>query len=231
MAKKKATPKTDKETITVDDVGTLDPEVFQIKLPSGIDQDTYDKVKHIIVSGFKADQTPDAIKSAIFATGVPFSKLSVLYSLITKSEKLVVDPKIVIAAVRTALDNVDVTYEETYAELEALAATIAEPIQGCQPAKVLYVLKGIFKENEAEFPRKPATARGRMGIINKTIVNVFKKTPKATQAELYTALKEVTKTLKNADDYAKQYHKMAYALSNSLSANEALTVFAKETKE
>ena len=206
-------------------------EKVEIKLPAGIDEKMYNRVKTIIFSGFKADQTPDAIKSAIFKEGVPFSKLSKLYSMITKSEGLVVDPKIVISEIRKALSNVKLTFEETYGQLIGLSEEIAKPIKGCQVSKVMYVLKTVFKENEVEFPRKPAPVRGRMGIINKTIVNVFKKNSKASQDDLYEALKEVTKTIKNADDYAKQYHKMAYALANGLSANEALTVFAKESEE
>ena len=199
-------------------------------LPAGVDKAMYDKVKAIIVSGFKAEQTPDAIKSAIFGAGIPFSKLSKLYALITKSEGLVVDPKEIVAEIMKVLPAAlaKLTLEETYDQLSAVADKVAAQVKGANSAKVMSLLKSHYKDEEVEFPRKPPAARGRLGIVNKTLIDVFKKNPKATEKELETALAKITKTPKNANDYAKQFHKMCYALANQLSTLEVLTVFAEK---
>jgi hypothetical protein len=203
-----------------------------VKLPKGVDQETYDKVRGIILSGFKAKQSPDAIKSAIFAEGVPFSKLSVLYSMITKAEKLVADPKEIAAGVDAGIKAMKIKFGGKkpieYGDLAPGIANIVETVKGATESRVITALKKLFEENETPFPRKPAPTRGRMGIVAKTVINVFKKNSKASEAELKEALVKVTKTEKNADDYSKQYHKMGYALANGLSANEVLTVFSKD---
>jgi len=197
-------------------------------LPKGISQEMYDTVKATILSGFAANQTPDAIKSAIFASGVPFSKLTKLYSMITQAEGLVVDPKLVNTGLATEMKKVKINYEASYEELSAVADTVAAAVKGATAAKVLSMIKASFKENEVEFPRRPAPSRGRMGVINKTLIDVFKENPKATELELEQALAKITKTPKNANDYAKQYHKTCYALANGLSANQVLTVFSAD---
>lgn len=199
----------------------------KIELPKGVNQKMYDMAKKIIVSGFKADQTPDAIKSALFSQDIPFSKLNKLYTMITRSEKLVVDPKEVNMEIGKVLGKTKLKYDESYAQLEELAGKVAENIDGATPAKVIAALKVIFKENEKDFPRKPAPTRGRMGVLNKTMIDVFKKNKKATEKELFEALAKVTKTEKNAMDYTKQYHKMLFAVANDLSSLEVLTLDAK----
>ncbi len=203
-------------------------EAPKLKLPKGVSQEMYDETKAIILSGFKAEQDPNAIKSEIFKGGVPFGKLTTLYNMITKSEGLVVDPKIVTAAVTKALDKITLKGDEDYAALATIATDISKNIKGATVAKVITKIKTWYKENEMEFPRKPAPTRGRMGAINKTLINVFKENKKASEADCKKALIDVTKTPKNAEYYAKQYHKMLYAVANGLSANEVLTVFSAD---
>ena len=197
---------------------------------SGIKEEKYNQVKAIILSGFKANQTPDAIKSAIFRTGVPFSKLSKLYTIITREEKLVEDPKVVADSLKKELAAVKLTLKETYGELSDIADKISLKVKGASSSKIISIFKGMFKENEVEFPRRPAPTRGKMGIINKTLIDVFKTNSKATEKDCENALVKVTKTPKNANDYAKQYHKMCYALANKLSSLEVLTVFSADNK-
>lgn len=197
---------------------------------SGIKEEMYNQVKAIILSGFKANQTPDAIKSAIFKTGVPFSKLSKLYTIITREEKLVEDPKVVADSLKKELATVKLTLKETYGELSDIADKISLKVKGASSSKIISIFKNMFKEKEVEFPRRPAPTRGKMGVINKTLIDVFKANKKATEKDCENALVKVTKTAKNANDYAKQYHKMCYALANGLSSLEVLTVFSADNK-
>jgi hypothetical protein len=203
-----------------------------VKLPKGVDQETFDKVRNIIHSGFKAEQSPDTIKSAIFAEGIPFSKLSTLYSMITKADKLVADPKEVAAGIQAGVKNMKLNFKRKtpyeYKDLAPGIAAILDEVKGATETKVLTVLKKMFAEAEVPFPRKPAPTRGRIGVVAKTVINVFKKNSKASLEELEEALKPNVKSDKVANDYAKQYHKLGFALANGLSANEVLTVFSKE---
>jgi hypothetical protein len=206
----------------------VQPEVAPVALPKGVSQELFDEIKATIISGFAAKQDPDAIKSAIFASGVPFSKLNKLYSMITTAENLVANPKDIADGISAGIKSVKLKYTETYADLAVYIVKICESVRGATHSKVESAFKKAFKENETDFPRKPAKTRGRMGIVSKTLINVFKDNPSASQDDCEKALSLVTKTPKNANDYAKMYHKMCYALVNRLSALEVLTVFSKD---
>lgn len=220
--------KKSKKAVTEATEATEVPVEAPTGLPKGISQEMYDEVKATIISGFDAKQDPDAIKSAIFSSGVPFSKLNKLYIMITTSEGLVASPKEITEGIAKGVAAAKLTFEESYADLAVFMEDICDEIQGATQSKVLSAFKKVFKENEVDFPRKPAPSRGRMGVVSKTLINVFKGNPNATEKDCTEALIPVTKTPANAEHYAKQYHKMCYALTHRLSALEVLTKFSKD---
>jgi len=206
-------------------------EETTVKLPKGVTQEQYDDAVDIIVEGFAENADADDMLSEIFDLGMKFKNVQKLYSLITKEKGLVIDPKVIGAAITEALDNVKFTFKETYGQVFDIADDIADEINGATPAKVMAKMKVKFKEQEVEFPRKPAPTRGKLGIINKTIIDVFKQNAEATEEDIKNALTAVVKTPKNAEDYAKQYHKLCYGIAQGWSALETMTHFSPDKSE
>lgn len=193
----------------------------------GINQEIFNSTRNIILSGFRANQTPDNIKSAIFKSGVPFSKLNKIYSYIVKDENLVISSKEISEGISGALTEYgESLLEAAYSEIAELVEAIIENVKGSTKGKCMAAIRKLFLENEKELPRKSAPIRGRMGTVAKTLINVFAENSEATEEDCKEALTDVVKTEKNASDYAKQYHKMLFAVANGLTANKVLTVFS-----
>ena len=195
--------------------------------PKSITEKKNNEVKDIIFFEFENKQEADAIKSAIFESGIKYSMINKLYNMITKEENLVVNVKEVKQAITEALEDYDFTFKETYAELIKVAESIQEDNSDAKTQWIMSILKKLFEENDAEFPRRPAPVRGRMGVIAKAVINTFVENKEATEEDLKKAIEPHVKSIKNATDYAKQYYKIAYAIANNMTANVALTHFAK----
>ncbi len=197
----------------------------------GVSQELYDTARNIIISGFKNKASADVIKTTLIKEGgVPFNRLPKLYSVITQAEGLVVNIQDLKASIKDVVVKVPWTFKETYEAILEVVGHIVESVKDADKSRCISVIKTHFKENEKEFPRRPATTRGRMGGINKTLINVFAENKEASEKDIREALKGVVKTDKNAADYAKQYHKLLYAVANGLTANKALTAFASKTE-
>lgn len=198
-------------------------EETNVTLPKGVKQEQYDTARKIILSGFKAEQDPDAIKSALFEAGIPFSKLSRLYTVITIGEKLALDPKEVKKIIADMIGKIKWTFEEDWMAVAKIAADIKAKAKGATEGKVLGAIKNHFIDNEAEMPRKPAAVRGRIGTVPKTVIDVFAANKKATLKDLEKALVPNVKSPKVANDYAKMYHKIGYAIANGLTSLQVMT--------
>lgn len=200
-------------------------KVEVVELVKGVSIDIENAATKIIVEGVPTGKSEDEIKQAIFSLGVPFSKLNLLYKAILKKEGLAVDVKALRASIEELIAKSEFTFKETLAELKEYAQSVVENVPNASTARVLAMLRTHWKENEVEFPRKAPAARGKMGAINKVIIDTFKANPKASIEELEAALVPATK---QPAAYAKSMHPLAYALANGLSALEVLTVIAKE---
>ncbi len=201
-----------------------DEKVEATELVKGIDSKLEKKATAIVVAGVKDGKSEDEIKQAVFSLGVPFSKLNLLHKAILKNEGLAIDVKALRASVQELIEKTEFSFDETLAQLKEFANTVVENVPNASAQRVLAQLKAHWKLNEYEFPRKTAPVRGRIGAINKVVIDTFKANPKASVEDLTVALKDSTK---NAAGYAKSLHTMAYALANGLSALEVLTVIAK----
>lgn len=193
-------------------------------LVKGISADLEAKATEIITSGVAAGKSVDEIKQAVFGLGVPFSKLGKLCNEIMKKEGLTIDTKALASTVSELIAKSTFTFNETLAELKEFAETVVANVQNATVPRVMAQLKSHWKLNEKEFPRKAAPVRGRIGAINKIVINAFKENATMTCADLELAL---TGSTKNPAGYAKAMYPMAYALANGLSALEVLTVIAK----
>lgn len=202
---------------------TTTPATKKLTLPKGVTKEIYTEVKAIMVSGFEAKQTPDAIKSAIFATGnVPFSILNKLYNFIGEHEGLIVNPKVVHTEIRKLVATVPFTFAETYAALSDIAKEVKTRVAGADKKKVMGILKKLFKDNDKPFPKKPIVTGSKMGITFRTLIDLFAENPQTTEAECIEALKAVVEKEDNAVNYGKMYHKVLYAAANGLTADEVL---------
>jgi len=204
-----------------------DEKVEATELVKGIDSKLEKKATAIVVAGVKDGKSEDEIKQAVFSLGVPFSKLNLLHKAILKNEGLAIDVKALKASVQELIEKTEFSFDETLAQLKEFADTVVENVPNASAQRVLAQLKAHWKLNEREFPRKIAPVRGRIGAINKAVIDTFKANPKASVEDLEAALSEVTK---NATSYTKSLYTLGFALANGLSALEVLTVIAKADK-
>lgn len=195
-----------------------------VTLVKGISAELEAKATEIITSGIASGKSTDEVKQAVFGLGIPFSKLGKLVNEIMKKEGLSVNTKAVKSTITDLITKSSFTFDETLAELKEFANTVVANVQNASVPKVLSQLKAHWKLNEKEFPRKAAPVRGRIGAINKAVINAFKESPQMSCADLEAILAPLTK---NPSGYAKSMYPMAYALVNGLSALEVLTVIAK----
>ncbi len=202
-----------------------DPKIEEkAELVKGITTEIQKKATLIVISGTTEGKSDDEMKQAIFSLGVPFSKLGRLYKAILKDEGLAVDVAAIKKEIDALIEKSKFTFGESYEQLIDFAAKVVENVKNATVARVVAQLKAYWKENETEFPRKTAPVRGRIGAINKVLIDTFKAAPKTTKEELIVALASATK---NPEQYANSFHTMCYALANGLSALEVLTVVAK----
>ncbi len=201
------------------------------ELVKGIDFKMEDKITALVIAGVKEGKADDDIKHDIFSKGVPFSKLGKLYNAILKANDLVVDVKTVKNAIDELLNKCEFNFDETWEHLKNVSDQVVKEVPDSTQSRVFAQMRKLFKENEAQMPRKAATKRGRMGVVNKTLIDVFHADPKATQNDLTEALSKVVKSEKVALDYTKSNYAVCYAIANGLSALEVLTELAKAKED
>lgn len=172
-------------------------------IPKGIDAAEYEKAKTIIVSGFGANQTEDAIKTAMFTEGIPFSNLVRLFKAISIGEGLVVSPAKIREAMDKALmgkldplviEGAEVTFD---ADIQPIVTEVMKVVAGASEKKVIARIKAFFESNDLEMPKKPKKAKGEGGAgrtskINAAIVNFFEANKEGTEDEFKAMLKDVT---------------------------------------
>lgn len=192
-------------------------------LPRGIDIETYEKAKSIIVSGFENNATPDDIKSAMFGQGIKFSDLVRLYKAITVNENLVLSDKEINEKVDAVLENeLDISNSTTNEDLtyEAIepALTSALEVKGSTAKRVAVRCARYLAEYDLVMPKKPKTSKTRTGKVNKTILDVFAANKEATKEEFTTAIEAVTSE-KNAKIVSGKY-RFFFCLANGIGSDK-----------
>lgn len=194
----------------------------ELKCPKGISEEVFRKVEEIIIDGFEKEMPSDKIKTALIKhTEIPFNRLNGVYNLITKHHNLVVNVSEIKTQIREEIErkynNSDpgITFE--WNDIDRLTYILEQDNPLFTKQRTLAVLRQIFKEKDMPFPKKTRVVKGRVGVVHKTVIEVFLNNAQATEKELMEALVGV---VKNAKDYAKKYHKLAYALTNHLTIKE-----------
>jgi len=181
-------------------------------LPKGIDQETYDTAKNIILSGFKAGQDENAIKSAMFGEGIKFSDLVRLYKAITIGEGLIRSPKEIKADIEEKVEGTEIieSLEDretdlTYDELEDDIKRITSEVEGATEKKVIAAFRNALAEHDFDMPKKPKKSKGqKAGKINTAICAAFAKNPELTAKEFETMISAVT-TEKSVKKWCRMY--------------------------
>lgn len=194
-------------------------------IPKGISEENYNAAKEIIVSGFQADQDADAIKTAMFSNGIPFSQLVRLFKHITIAEGLVRDPKEIRKEIAEAVNEYDFTAETTWEGIEEVVNEIKEKVKGATEKKITSQIRNVMEDDDLQYPKKPRSKKGgagRTSKVNAAIVDYFNDNDQeAYSAEGFTAaLAEVT-TEKSVKKWARLYKTFA-AVANGLDSKEGL---------
>jgi len=189
-------------------------------LPKGIDQETYDVAKNIIISGFKANQDENTIKSAMFGEGIKFSDLVRLYKAITIGEGLIRSPKEIKADIEKQVAETEIVEsledredDLSYDELEDDIKRIVAEVEGATEKKVIAAFRNVLAEHDFDMPKKPKKPKGqKAGKINIAICDAFAENPELTASEFETMIAAVT-TEKSVKKWCRMY-KLFSALAN-----------------
>jgi len=193
----------------------------------GISNEIYEQATEIIVSGYQHKADIDEIKGQVYELGVRFSKLNTLYKAILKEQNLYVNTAELRENILDTVNSLDLTFEESLEELKEKAEEISSEITGSTPGQVVTALRKLYKEAEKEFPKKVTSGKGRIGSVNKALIDAFSENPQISEDDLRGKLESIVKTTKNAFDYARQYHKMLFAVANGMSSDELSTALSE----
>ncbi len=202
----------------------------EVMLPKGVDQETYDKAKALIIEGFENEQEPDAIKSVLFGSGIAFSKLQNIYKAVTVNESLVFSAEELNSKLDALITGQDFSFKEDYPTMEGIMESFIKEVKGLTRMRVTKRIRAFFASNDQKFPRKTAPSRGRMGKVNRCVIDYFAKTEaeELSVAGLTDALMKKDFDEDKATAYAKQHYRVAFALASGLTANKALTQLAQD---
>jgi hypothetical protein len=199
--------------------------IKELSCPKGLNEELFREVEQIIIEGFKKDKSPDTIKTALIKhTDLPFNRLNSVFNLIAKHHNLIVNPIEIKSKIKEYIEQdngILLTYTENWSDIEKIINILKEVDQQYTPQRVLAVLRWFFKQNDTPFPKKPRVIKGRIGHVNRVIIEVFSTNePKeVTEHMLREALQGV---VKNVDKYVTANFKLAYALANNLTVDETL---------
>jgi hypothetical protein len=190
--------------------------------PRGVDKKVYAEALSTIRLGKKENKTDDEVKALILTGGVPFNKINAIFQKASIDLGYIEDPKAVKENIDKEVASAEIKFDMTREQLDEIAEKITKKIKGATEAKVLSSMRKLFKDNKKKFPAVIREKKGRMGVVNQTLIDVFAKNKEATKKDLFEALKKVTKNEKNASDYTEAWYKVCWALSHGKTSDEAL---------
>lgn len=126
------------------------------------------KYKDIIVKGFEAEQSDNAIKKAIFNAGCDFNDVNKTFNATVKESKLRMSPKERTVKTAEFLEHYDpstVTYEDHLTKISALQEYL-----GCRNTQAGASMRKWAKDNGLTLPKPPETPkvagfRGKQKIV------------------------------------------------------------------
>lgn len=193
--------------------------------PRGVDKKVYAEALSTIRLGKKENKTDDEVKALILTGGVPFNKINAIFQKASIDLGYIEDPKVVRQDIDAKVAEIEKKFNIDTITREAIdnyVSEVVEKIAGATEAKVLASIRKIFKDNKKKFPAVVREKKGRMGVVNQTLIDVFAKNKEASKTDLFNALKKVTKNEKNASDYTEAWYKVCWALSHGKTSDEAL---------
>ena len=200
-------------------------------LVKGVAMELQKKAEKIVKTGHDKGMDEDDVRTSIMGLGIKFGHVVKIHNALLKKLGFAVDVAEIKKGIDVFIGKMKLSGEETWDQLKEFSDAVCENVENSTQARVFSQLKAAYKAIEKDMPRKPAANRGRIGAINKTLIEVFKENKKASPKDLEAALAKVVKTAKNASDYTKTYWTVCYAIANDLSVNQVLTIVAqaKET--
>jgi hypothetical protein len=199
----------------------------EVNLPKGIELEVYEKAKAVIVSGFKAKQDENAIKTALVAQGIGFSDIVRVYKHVTINEGLVRSPKEIKADIAKVVEkdlkikkgatSDDLTYDQFLPLIEK-----AMKVGGATERMVTAAIAAKLGDRDLAMPAKPKANKGTgaAGKINTAILDAFAGKKDLTQDEFTKVMAEVT-TAKSLKKWVRQF-KLFSALAKGLDAKTGL---------
>jgi hypothetical protein len=201
------------------------PRVRRLK---NIDQDTFYTAEAIILSGFKAGEDEETIKTTMFNAGIKFSDIIRLYSKITISQGLVRSAKDIKTDIQNFLYNTDFidyilekskTEDITYNHFVSTIENAMFEIRGATERLIVSVMRPILNDHDIDMPAKPKVKKLTVGgKINATIANAFAQNKAMTEDDFKTVVESVT-TEKSARKYCKMY-KLFSCLANGVGTED-----------
>jgi len=184
---------------------------------AGVSDKQLQTCEKVIVDGFASNKTPADIKDALFGTGIGYSAVAKVYKQITELKNLVVSNK----SIKEKF--VELTKDEGFEftdwpSLEGFVRDLVKQIPGSTDKRIFSLIKEHCLANEINAPIKPPKAKksGGGSKLKSTYVSAFAGNPTLTKNEFRKQLEAVTKTGKNAYDYANSMYETLYMVCNKV---------------
>lgn len=145
----------------------------------------------IVKAGWEAGKDEDDIKMDMFTAKIPFGKLNTLFKNCSIELGFMADPKEVTDGLKEVLEGYGDKIElADWAAVESTLAHMAGQVEGATPQRALSLLKAHCRDNEIEFPKKPAGAAGapRAGKLANAIVDLVNSAKDATKAQAFEVI-------------------------------------------
>ena len=145
----------------------------------------------IVKAGWTEGKDEDDIKMDLFVAKIPFGKLNTLFKSVSIELGFMADPKEVTEGLKAVLEGYGDKIElADWGAVESTIAHMAKDIEGATPQRALALLKAHCRDNEIEFPKKPAGAAGapRAGKLANAIVALVIGNKASTKAEAFAII-------------------------------------------
>jgi len=158
------------------------------------------KVMELVKLGIEAGKSDDEILVEIVMSGIPFKKAGRMFKAAIEESGLRISTVDRVAAVNEILTEAEFT-PENYGDVEKMIEQIVKNVKDTNTVQAMKLIKKFCKENEIEFPKRPAKPKG--GLLSRFRLHLLRN-PALTAAEMEDWLVENTKPEK-VDSFVKKF--------------------------
>jgi hypothetical protein len=192
--------------------------------PRGVDNKIYSESLSTIRLGKKEKKSDDEILALLLTGGINFKDVGKIFNKGLIDLGFIVDPKIVSENLKKEISKREIKFDMTREQLDEIADEISLIVQDAKLSQIMNALRKHFKDNKKKFPQVVREKKGRIGVVNSAMIEVFAKKSNPTEKDLIKAVKKVSDN-KMTEENCKSWFKVLWAVKNGKTTEETLKHF------